>query len=93
MTFLPDLMGRNYTVATNGAMSIWYRVGIDYIHQLLEFCTMFTMVNIIVVDAHIGMNHLMEQNILQIRVWVAFIQGLGEKYDTTTTASIIITNT
>lgn len=34
------------------------------------------MVGVIIFDAHIGMNHLMEQNILQIGVCVKFIQGL-----------------
>lgn len=48
------------------------------------------MVNVIIFDAHICMNHLMEQNILQIGVCVTFIQGLRKKYNTATATRIII---
>ena len=49
------------------------------------------VVTVIVVDANIGVNHLMKQSILQIRFIMTFTQGFGKKYNTATTSRIIVT--
>jgi len=89
--FHSDFVEQSYAVAINWSMGISYRAQIDYIHQFPKFCTMVTVVTVIVVDANIGVNHLMKQSILQIRFIMTFTQGFGKKYNTATTSRIIVT--
>jgi hypothetical protein len=49
------------------------------------------MIIVAIFDANVSMNHLMKQNILQIRVIMTFVQGLRKNYHTATSFRIIIT--